>query len=70
MITSVRSRKFSKNGQNEMLQVWAFLGARGVVWVEACSKLVVAGKDFYGCCARGGVQPQYDMLSPPDAPQT
>lgn len=70
MITSVRSRKFSKNGQDKMPQVWVFWGGREVVWVEACSELGAAGKDFYGCCARGSVQPQYDLLSPPDAPQT
>lgn len=45
-------------------------GQRGrAVWVEACSKLVVAGKDFYECRARGSVQSQYYMLSPPKAPQ-
>lgn len=71
MITSVRSRKFSENGEDKMLQVetFFFVGVGEAVWVEACSKLVVTGKDVYGCCACGSVQPQYDKLSPPDVPQ-
>lgn len=39
------------------------------VWVETCSKLGVAGKDFYGCCAYGSIEPQYNMICPPDAPE-
>lgn len=47
-------------------KLWLLWGMEEV-WVEARSKLALAGKDFYGCC--GSVQPQYDMLPPPDAPQ-